>query len=196
MCTESEPRDTICEFADLYILGSGSTHERADFETHLAECARCQLRVFSIADTLGNFAFRRPSLGAREALLQKIRADVSKDVAIVFEAPGVLAKRAENIEWVPAGLPGVYAKTLFTDKARGYHTSIVKLDPGTQYPAHRHVGIEEIFVLEGDLEYDFGVIGTGDYCRAEPETIHSLSHTVNGCVLLVNASTSDQLLGV
>lgn len=194
MCTQFQPRETICEFVDLYVLGSGSAEERSGFEVHLAECARCQLRVFSIADTLGNFAFRRPRLAARKALLEKVLADKQKHPSIVFEAPGVLAKRAEEIEWVPAGPPGVYAKTLFADETRGYHTSIVKLDPGTKYPAHRHAGIEEVFVLKGDLHFDFGVIVAGDYCRAEPETVHSHSHTENGCELLVTASTRDEFL--
>lgn len=194
MCQEPNGKETLCDFADLYILGSGSLDELAKFELHLQDCARCQLRVESISQTLNALTSNaRPRPAARERLLQRMRAGEPRDASVVFAAPGLLARRAEKIEWAAAGLPGVFAKTLFADETRGYHTSIVKLDPGAQYPAHRHGGIEEVFVLEGDLQFDFGAIVAGDYCRAEADTLHSRSHTENGCVLLVNASTADEL---
>lgn len=195
MCNGSDNRTSLCEFADLYVLGAGSAEEVTRFEQHLTDCARCKLHLQTMVETLGSVASAEsPRPQVRQHLLERIRKADLQDPSIVFQAVGVLAKRAQKLEWKSSGLPGVFAKTLFADTVRGYHTSIVKLEPGTTYPPHRHAGIEEIFVLEGDLHYDEGVIVAGDYCRAEPETLHSSSHTEHGCVLLVSASTRDQLL--
>lgn len=83
---------------------------------------------------------------------------------------------------------------MFEDKAQNYRTSLVKLESGAHYPAHKHAGVEEAFVLYGDLHYDVGVLVAGDYCLAESGSLHSSSYTENGCVLLIRTSCDDELL--
>ena len=55
-----------------------------------------------------------------------------------------------KIEWEPTRFPGVYTKKLYED-ASGKMTSLTRMEPGARLPDHRHVGIEQSFVLECTL---------------------------------------------
>lgn len=198
MCDSVPFKNEVCELAEVYVLGTCSPDEKVRFERHLSDCARCQLTVAHTADAISRLAPpRSPDPAVRRSLWDSIRQRDSagdQDPSIVFEGVGVIARSADKMDWEPGPLPGTWTKNLFLDQKRGYHTSLVKLAPGTRYPAHRHAGVEEVFVLAGDLHLREGVITTGDYCRAEPNSVHSPSYTEAGCVLLITSSTSDELL--
>lgn len=182
-----------CEWLELYALGGGEPDENDAFEQHLRTCRRCRQEMTEVAgDLFLTVAEHTP----RVAIANELRANLRKrpDVATVFEVRGVVAKRSAAMEWQPAGLPGVWAKTLSVDPGRDCATSLVKLDPGAVYPAHRHASLEEALVIEGDLHLHSHVLGPGDYCRAEPGSLHSPSFTERGCILLVMGSMSDELL--
>jgi anti-sigma factor ChrR (cupin superfamily) len=67
--------------------------------------------------------------------------------------------------------------------------------PGTSYPAHRHGGAEECFVLEGDLRVGADLhMRAGDFQRAEEGSVHPDQTTDHGCVLLIVSSTADEIL--
>lgn len=138
-----------------------------------------------------------PAPEARERFAAKLRDQKHKATRArperLFEAQGLLAISSSTLDW-QAAADGVWVKTLYEDKERNYRTSLVRLDSGTRYPAHRHAAIEEAFVLEGDLHFDVGVLHAGDYCRAEAGSLHSPSHTEAGCVLLISTSMADELM--
>jgi quercetin dioxygenase-like cupin family protein len=79
------------------------------------------------------------------------------------------------------------------EQQRKIATSLVRMDPGTHFPAHRHGGPEEVFVLEGDLVLEGQKMKPGDYCHAEIGTIHSESYTESGCLFLLKASQLDEI---
>ena len=89
--------------------------------------------------------------------------------------------------------PGIHRKLLFLDQERDYATSLLRVDAGTHYPSHRHADVEEILVLEGDLHLHGVVMGAGDYCRAEPESIHLETYSETGCLLLQLTSLRDEV---
>ena len=64
--------------------------------------------------------------------------------------------------WEPAPLPGIFSKPLFNDVNRQYVTQIVRMDPGTTYPSHRHSQVEELYLLEGDLLVEGQKMGPGE----------------------------------
>ncbi len=70
----------------------------------------------------------------------------------------------------------------------------MRMDAGAKLPAHRHHGVEECFVVEGDLVDGDLVLRAGDYVRYDAGTVHSPS-TRNGCLLFVTASLRDERVG-
>ena len=49
------------------------------------------------------------------------------------------------------GDAGVAFKLLYTDRERGTFTTLVRMDAGASIPAHRHLGVEQCLVIDGDL---------------------------------------------
>ena len=96
-------------------------------------------------------------------------------------------------EWQSAG-EGVLAKQLYSDPARDSVTMLVRMSAGATYPAHRHAGPEQCYVLEGDLEVNDVRLGAGDYQCVPGGSIHGVTRTEHGCLLLIVSSQRDELL--
>ena len=71
---------------------------------------------------------------------------------------------------------------------------MVRMTPGTHYPSHKHAGVEELYLLEGDLSVDDMAMQAGDFCRAEAGSIHKEIVTQSGCLFVITSSHQDQLL--
>ena len=67
------------------------------------------------------------------------------------------------------------------------------LDPGTDYPPHRHAGIEELHLLDGELLIDDRELHPGDYNRAEPGTVDHRVWSKTGCTCVLITSPDDVL---
>src|SRR5206468_9489014 len=103
---------------------------------------------------------------------------------------GLLISRPNERPWRRFS-PGIESKVLFNDKERKYTTLLVRMEAGAQYPSHRHRDVEELFVLSGDLRVAGQVMQAGDYCRADPDSIHEVTSSESGCVFLLMASQKD-----
>jgi len=114
---------------------------------------------------------------------------------VLFRKAGLLITRSEVLPWEAAAIAGVLSKSLFVDTERKCSTSLVRMEPRTIYPSHRHNDIEEVFVLEGDLTIEGVHMMPGDFCRSEPGSIHGATSTESGALLLVFASQQDEILG-
>ena len=79
--------------------------------------------------------------------------------------------------------PGVHWKVLFRDGER--QTVLVRYDAGAVIPRHRHVGDEQIFVIEGEVEDDTGVCRTGQFARRPPGCVHTVRSPRGALVLAV-----------
>jgi anti-sigma factor ChrR (cupin superfamily) len=100
-------------------------------------------------------------------------------------------RRAEDAGWEDTAVPGVRLRVLSTDPAADRFTALIRMAPGTAYPAHRHAGPEECFVLEGDLRHESQVMRAGDYEWLPGGSDHGAQTTVDGCLLLIHSSLSD-----
>ena len=109
-------------------------------------------------------------------------------------AEGLTVVRDGQGDWQPTGVDGITAKRLSVDTDTGFVTMIVRMEPGTSYPSHRHAGAEECFVLEGDLQVAGSTLRAGDYQKADSSSIHGVQSTVSGCTLLLRSSQHDELL--
>jgi anti-sigma factor ChrR (cupin superfamily) len=70
---------------------------------------------------------------------------------------------------------------------------LVRLAPNTAYPPHRHAGVEELYLLEGELWIENQKLEPGDYNRAEAGTSDKRVWSETGCMCLLITSPSDQL---
>ena len=112
---------------------------------------------------------------------------------ILLDHSGLFIGRTESMNWRPGSIPGCWSKLLFVKEQLHVATSLVRMDAGTHFPAHRHQGPEEVFLLDGDLVVEGKKMKPGDYCRAETGTIHSESYTESGCLFLLIASQLDEI---
>jgi anti-sigma factor ChrR (cupin superfamily) len=89
---------------------------------------------------------------------------------------------------------GVLLKKLYSDRLTGIATSLVRMLPGTSLPVHRHVGVEQFLVIEGDCNVAGQKLGPGDYHRAEAGSIHDTTYTVDGTLFLLIAPERYEVL--
>ena len=182
--------DEIREFASMYAVGALSPDETVNFERHLRDgCAVCVAEVRAFEETaallpLGSSASPAPDQ-VREKLFARVRSN---------ETPAVHLVRSGDGAWASLGMPGVTAKTLFHESPVGNTTLLIRMQPGAVIPPHRHAAVEHCYVLEGDLHFGDLVMHTGDYHCAVGDTTHETSHTENGCLLLIIASTQNTVL--
>jgi hypothetical protein len=119
-----------------------------------------------------------------------------------LEAVANLAANRENAEvqswvivqtraltWQKARLEGMWEKSLWNDPIRRRATRLIKLNPGAEIPAHRHLGDEETFVLEGTGRLGDSAFGPGDYHLACSGSLHPAYKTAEGCVFLLFSGT-------
>ena len=92
--------------------------------------------------------------------------------------------RAEESAWTDAA-PGVTERLLGEDPERGLAVSILRMEPGTTWPAHHHHGAEEVFLVRGGWRCLGTNLHPGDYHRAGAETEHEDTTSAVGCKLIV-----------
>ena len=96
-----------------------------------------------------------------------------------------VALQSQDLPWIDSPLPGVKRRLL--ERAGGEvarATSIVSYAPDSRFSLHPHALGEEILVLDGELEDEFGVYPAGTYIKNPPGSAHApRSHP--GCTLFV-----------
>lgn len=195
----------IRDHVAAYALGLLGPEEARAFKEHLREGGPvCEKELGITHETVSLLAFSVPQVTPkpeiRERLVRKLKSlsepSRSPQVWKAWDSPevkGVRLIRAGEGGWESTGLEGVMIKRLYVDPAQESVTMLIRMEPGATYPAHRHGGAEQCFVLEGDLSYDMS-LRTGDYLCAEADTVHPVSRTEQGCLLLIISSTHDELI--
>jgi len=120
-----------------------------------------------------------PSPGVRGRLLERLRT-------LSPIPPGFSMRTEEDEGWMPHPVPGIRMKILSVNKAAGYVMLLLDVPPHTRFPAHRHSGAEECYVLSGSVVTCGRRFGVGDFIHADAGTAHDELWTDEGCrVLLV-----------
>jgi anti-sigma factor ChrR (cupin superfamily) len=87
-----------------------------------------------------------------------------------------------KIDWEPTRFKGVFVRKLYED-ASGRLTALTRMEPGAVLPSHRHVGIEQSYVIEGTLVDDDGACSAGNFVWRRPGSVHR-AWTPDGCIVL------------
>jgi anti-sigma factor ChrR (cupin superfamily) len=84
------------------------------------------------------------------------------------------------LAWRATRYPGVEWLPLHVDEGRGSEragpreaTVLIRMQPGSGYPAHRHVGVEEVLVLRGGYRDALGEHRAGEYLRYPAGSAHA-----------------------
>ncbi len=90
--------------------------------------------------------------------------------------------------WLPGLVDGLQVLPL--SESGGEHTALVRWQPGTRFQPHRHYGGEEILVLEGVFQDEFGDYGPGMWLRSPHLSMHQ-PFSEPGCTILVKVGHLD-----
>jgi anti-sigma factor ChrR (cupin superfamily) len=102
---------------------------------------------------------------------------------------------AADAAWIDTGLPGIRARVLAVDKVRSLVTLVIRAEAGAVYPAHKHHGPEECFVISGSVVIDGRVLRAGDFHHADEDSDHGEITTTEGAEVLVVGAIEDYLPG-
>ena len=167
-------------------IGALDPDERLDLHDRLAALpAAVRHEVTQLYDAAVEIAAttsgESPSPGVRAALLAKIAVPSNHTVT------------ASDGEWVQTPVRGVRMKILAIDRERDRVTMLLRGEPGATYPAHRHTGPEECYVIRGSLIVEGQLLRAGDFHHAEGASDHDALHTDEGVEVLLVAAASDYL---
>ena len=173
-----------------YAVQALPADEAAAIETHIASCSQCRLELDTLQSVADSFVFwprdvLRPAAALRERLARRIAAETGGN----FMVPPV---EWDEPEWEEVA-PGIFCKLLATDTAGHRVSMLVRLLPGVEYPAHTHAGLEELFLLDGELWIDDRKLYPGDYNRAEAPSRDKRVWSETGCTCVLITSTRDIL---
>ena len=105
----------------------------------------------------------------------------------VDHARTILDRALEAVGWETEAVPGI--STLWVEggaAVAGCIRGFVRMEPGSQFPHHRHIGDEVALVLEGAVLDSTGAIYLpGDIVRMPADTAHSYRAREGGTDLLV-----------
>jgi RNA polymerase sigma-70 factor (ECF subfamily) len=127
-----------------------------------------------------------PPASLQQRVAQRIVAETGAELILL---PQMLWREPEWREVAP----GISCKLLATDTGKDRVSMLVHLEPGTDFPPHRHAGVEELHLLHGELMIDDRKLHPGDYNRAEPGTADSRVWSETGCTCVLVTSTRDEL---
>jgi anti-sigma factor ChrR (cupin superfamily) len=87
--------------------------------------------------------------------------------------------------------PGVFWKVLWEEGDR--KAVLVRYAPGATIPRHRHVGDEQVFVLEGTVSDETGTCTAGNYARRPPGCVHTVRSEQGALVLAIMSGGTQAL---
>ena len=180
--------DDIQALALADAIGALDPDERRDLEVRLAALpSSVRAEVAHLYDAsveiAASVSAEPPSPAIRDALLARIATPSNHTIT---SAEGT---------WVETPIPGVRMKILAIDRERDRVTMLIKGEPGARYPAHRHSGPEECYVISGSLTVEGRHLRAGDFHHAEGDSDHGELWTDEGVEVLLVASASDYLPG-
>jgi putative transcriptional regulator len=100
-----------------------------------------------------------------------------------------------SIPWQPTRHRGIFVNILRRDEQTHDVTVLIRMQPGCGYPAHRHVGLEEVFMLQGGYRDSRGEIHAGEYIINEAGSAHvPVALDGEDCIMLAFAHGGIELL--
>jgi len=179
------------ELVFLHALRVLPSSEIPVLEAHLSECADCREEMEALRPIVGAFIswpadVLRPADSLWDRLASRIATETGREPVQSVPEP-----RAES-PWEEAA-PGLSFRLLAADTENDRVSMLVRLAPGVAYPPHTHGGLEELYLLSGELWIDDQKLYPVDYNRAEAGTGDQRVWSETGCTCVLLTSTRDRL---
>ncbi len=207
--TESTPPETpcFCDLAPLYALGVLDHESRQWVEQQIADSPElaAELAQYQIAVTAMPYGVEAlPSIDQMQVikgkLFDRLQLDLPAQPALTPSPAAVAASsfvpfftmRSAGLQWEKSGIPKVETATLYQDAAKREKTGLLRAEPDMHYPAHHHGGVEEIYMLSGDLTLEGVTYYAGDYIRSAAGSDHAAAYSAEGCMFFFRSSLDDR----
>lgn len=196
----AEMNERLSDELTLFAFGLLDDDQATQLSQHLdAGCSVCNKEyqavssvVVELSSAIEVFA---PPADLKERVLRRIQDEKPRSATPVEECePGIFVVRSASGNWRNTPWEGISWMKLYHDKETGSSTSLIRVEPGGKYPAHRHTGVEQSWVVEGSCRIGSVTIRAGDFACAAAGTEHSVLVSDEGCVLLVVASARDEIM--
>lgn len=105
-----------------------------------------------------------------------------KRYAFDAEDTAVVRLDTASMQWLPGLVPGLAVMPLH--QHAGEHAALVRWQPQTFFQSHAHFGGEEILVLDGVFEDEFGRYPAGSWLRSPHMSRHQ-PFSREGCTIFV-----------
>ncbi len=186
-------KDT-CEQADRMYAHAMHALPPADssaMEAHVAGCEQCQRELKKYRSIIASLVSWPSDVLRPSESLQTLHAP---RIALATGEEPVMPAAREWFEpdWEQVA-PGISCRLMATDTERNIISMLVRLTPGASYPPHIHAGVEELYLLDGELWIDDKKLYPGDYNRAEAPTGDQRVYSETGCTCVLITSTRDVL---
>jgi quercetin dioxygenase-like cupin family protein len=175
----------------LFVLQALPPRELASVEAQISSCEVCRQEIETLRPVVRSFVgwstdVLRPAESLWLRLAKRIASEAGTQPFISpLDAP-------VKPEWEEAA-PGIHVKILSRDTEKHRVSMLVRLDPGTDYPAHRHADIEELHLLHGVLKVDERTLYPGDFIHSELGSVDHRVSSETGCTCFLSTSTEDAL---
>jgi quercetin dioxygenase-like cupin family protein len=157
----------------------------------ILDCKECQEEMEKLRPIVRSFAgWSTDVMRPAEPLWQRVAQRIARETGTQPFVPP--PEPPAKPEWEEAA-PGIHVKILAADSKKDTVSLLVRLDPGADYPAHVHAGVEELHLLHGILKVDDRTLYPGDFIHTEAGTVDHRVWSETGCTCFLMTSTRDAL---
>lgn len=175
----------------LFALQCLSPREMASVEAQILSCRDCQQEIETLRPVVQSFVgWSTDVLRPAESLWGRLAERIAGEGATKPFVPPL--ETLVKPEWEEAA-PGIHVKILAKNAEINSVSMLVRLDPGTDYPAHTHAGTEELHLLHGVLKVDDRTLYPGDFIHSEAGSVDHRVWSETGCTCFLMTSTEDAL---
>ena len=174
-----------------YVMQALPANEAAAVEAHVASSSQRRQELEILRPVAESFVawptdVLRPSASLQDRLARRLAAE-TRDTPVPPPA-----RQWHEPAWEEVA-PGILCQLMATDTERHRVSILVRLLPGVNYPPHTHAGLEELFLLDGELWINDRKLYPGVYNRAEPGSGDKRVWSKTGCTCVLITSTGDIL---
>lgn len=187
------------ELACLNAFGMLEPEEEALLKKERAENPGFHEESLAIDELAAQIGLMAPPVKPSPRLKDRLMASIAKPKKARPQeleeiVPGIHVAREENGTWRKTPFAGITFRQLYVDPLTRMATTLLRLEPGSVYPTHRHVEAEQAYVIEGSCYQGSVRLKKGDFQLAVGSSIHDPIQTDEGCVLLICSSLHDEFV--
>ena len=178
----------------LFALQALSAREIASVEAQISSCGDCRKEIETLRSIVRSFVgWSADVLRPAESLWDRLAKRIAGETDTRPFVPPLEA--LVKPEWEEAA-PGIHVKILASNRANDSVSMLVRLDPETDYPGHKHAGVEELHLLHGILKVDDRTLYPGDFLHSEAGSVDHRVWSETGCTCFLMTSTKDTLFPI